>query len=212
MQVLLVEELVVLSPCILIYSYKTISFPLRRQKQSYKLSIFSSAGNNHFRKDIHCEVHRYESSWQTSPLEKKGSQKTSHLHPSEWVMGKKLFQKGGRRVPQNPRGIQTWSQPGEQQTQVKAVVPLTSPVLQQSRNSMALESRPSSSLYSQSPLHKKSPKRSIKSIKIKGCPLCWGSLLQPRLPPTGNISLLQHGHVSLGILKTATVGRDGLSQ
>lgn len=148
MQVLLVEELVVLSPCILIYSYKTISFPLRRQKQSYKLSIFSSAGNNHFRKDIHCEVHRYESSWQTSPLEKKGSQKTSHLHPSEWVMGKKLFQKGGRSVPQNPRGIQTWSQPGEQQTQVKAVVPLTSPVLQQSRNSMALESRPSSSLFS----------------------------------------------------------------
>lgn len=106
MQVLRVEELVVLSPCILIYSYKTISFPLRRQKQSYKLSIFSSAGNNHFRKDIHYEVHRYESSWQTSPLEKKGCQKTSHLHPSEWVMGKKLFQKGGRSVPQNPREME----------------------------------------------------------------------------------------------------------
>jgi len=63
---------------------------------------------------MHCEVQRYESSWQTSPSEKKGCQKTSHLHMSEGVMGKKLFQKGGRSVPQKTTGIQTWSQPGEQ--------------------------------------------------------------------------------------------------
>lgn len=35
----------------------------------------------------------------------------------------------------------------------------------------ALESRASSLLYSQSPLHRNSPKRSIKSKKIKGSPL-----------------------------------------
>lgn len=70
----------------------------------------------------------------------------------------------------------------------------------------ALGSRPSSLLYSQSPLHRNSPKRSIKSKKIKGSPL-WkvehcakGACSNPSFLPqeTWPCNLFKHGQLKLG--------------
>lgn len=107
--------------------------------------------------------------------------------------------------PQTPEAIRhEW--PGEQQTRGTAELPLTAPVLQQSRNSMAGSCAKQTQLTAllSKPLTWKISQKINKKQEDRGLSFV---LREPAPAPASshrNISLLQQGHLSLAILRAGT--------